>query len=221
MSTINVGLDRENRVNGKVSSLLQPPGGEDHLSTREEDGSDENCNNLNALGKIQHRITQPPGGKSSDIFGLQLDNQNGNLNQNGDRPYKMASSFALGDDQPDSVYMRAGETLPKGEGTFQTLFGPPSPELSKVEKARLRNREPSDYQLKPSRKPLPVSPLTGDILGLPGAKTPEPSRRKSALSVNLLTGQVLGDPAQVVPDPPVRQYNPESVPPGGRSTPIW
>ena len=40
-------------------------------------------------------------------------------------------------------------------GTFNTLFGPPSPTLSKAEKARLNARKPANCNIKPSKKPLP------------------------------------------------------------------
>ena len=42
------------------------------------------------------RITQPPGGNSSNILDLQ--EENGNKM----KPYRMASSFVLGDEQPDN-----------------------------------------------------------------------------------------------------------------------
>ena len=40
-------------------------------------------------------------------------------------------------------------------GTFNSLFGPPSPTLSKTEKARLNAMKSSNRNIKPSKKPLP------------------------------------------------------------------
>merc|ERR1711892_211720 len=207
-SEISVGLDRENRVHGRSLVTLQPPGGKDHLS---------DCNNNCQGEKVTHRITQPPGGKSSDIFGLK--EENGNILAVEGKPYKMASSFELGDEQPDNGMERSSK-IPIG--TFHSLFGPPSPVLSKAEKARLNANQPSDYSVKPSKKPLPVNPWTGDVLGLPGVKSPEAPRRQSTvLPVNPLTGDIIGNPGQKAPETPKKEYNPDSIPPGGRSTPIW
>merc|ERR1711915_241002 len=178
MSEISVGLDRENRVNGRCVQSLQPPGGKDHLDMIEQEEGNNNT-------RIMHRITQPPGGRASDIFDP-LD-ANGNVG----RPYRMASSFELGDEQPeDNMENKWNNT----GGTFHSLFGPPSPTLSKAEKARILAQQPSEYSLKPCKKPLPVNPLTGDILGTGGEKAPETPRKV---------------------------FNPDSIPPGGRSTPIW
>ena len=80
----------------------------------------------------------------------------------------MASSFVLGHDQPDSnadgsYGMHSGKwsvteyrkVLLTPAGTFHSLFGPPSPTMSKAEKARLNANKQSDYNIKPSKKPLP------------------------------------------------------------------
>ena len=80
----------------------------------------------------------------------------------------MASSFVLGHDQPDidtdqQCDMQSGKVsvalyrpdLLTSAGTFHSLFGPPSPTISRAEKARLNANKPSDYNIKPSKKPLP------------------------------------------------------------------
>merc|ERR1712106_266179 len=206
---MTVGLDRENRVNGRVLQGLQPPGGQDHLAEVDSD-------NNNQVDKVMHRITQPPGGKSSNIFGLEEENGNTDM---GAKPYRMASDFALGHEQPDNANNRQWDSH---NGTYNSLFGPPSPTLSKAEKARIKANQPSDYSIKLSKKPFSVNPLTGDVLGLPGVKSPEPPRRQSTtLPVNPLTGDIIGNPGHKAPETPRNEYNPESIPPGGRSTPIW
>ena len=88
-----------------------------------------------------------------------------------------------------------------GAGTHNTLFGPPSPTLSRAEKARINARKQTDYSIKPSKKPFPgiavcisycpilvstVNPLTGDILGQPGMKSPTPPRRQSKIVSNTI-----------------------------------
>ena len=80
----------------------------------------------------------------------------------------MASSFVLGHDQPDNntdgpCDMQSGKgsvaryrhDILTSAGTFHSLFGPPSPTRSKAEMARLNANKPSDYNIKPSTKPLP------------------------------------------------------------------
>merc|ERR1712212_907387 len=189
MFEISVGLDRENRVNGRILQGLQPPGGQDHLAEVDID-------NNNKGEKVMHRITQPPGGNSSNILDLQ--EENGNKI----KPYRMASSFVLGDEQPDNNNTKSWDIQ---TGTRNTLFGPPSPTLSKAEKARINASKQTDYSIKPSKKPFPVNPLTGDILGQPGLKSPEPPRRQSTiLPVSPLTGYTLGQPGMKEPEPPRR-----------------
>merc|ERR1712048_1315072 len=57
-SKITVGLTADNKVKGGIV-LLKPPGGESVLSLEDEDQPQE---------KSSNRITQPPGGSSTDIF---------------------------------------------------------------------------------------------------------------------------------------------------------
>eukprot|EP00090_Calanus_glacialis_P011151 TRINITY_DN19606_c0_g1_i3.p1 TRINITY_DN19606_c0_g1~~TRINITY_DN19606_c0_g1_i3.p1 ORF type:complete len:161 (+),score=42.82 TRINITY_DN19606_c0_g1_i3:71-553(+) len=157
MSEINV-----NRFNGRDLHHIQPLGG------RTE------CDNNNQRGKVMNRLTHRPGDNLSNTFWF--NDQNGNVESVEEKPYKMATRFMLDPEQPKN---NANWPYNITTGTFHSLFGPPSPTLSKAEKARLNARKPSNRNIKPSKKPLPVNPLTGDILGLPGVKSPEPPRRQS------------------------------------------
>ena len=57
---------------------------------------------------------------------------------------------------------------------------------------------------------LPVNPLTGDILGNPGQKAPETPRKEYNPGISIISHQ----------NEPSFPFS-ESIPPGGRSTPIW
>jgi len=82
---------------------------------------------------------------------------------NSTKSYRMASNFELGCEQPRTYKQRA-ENL--AASSYQNLFGPVPPgrcrPLSKKVlppvRRDARSRKP---------KPLPVNPLTGDIIGLP------------------------------------------------------
>ena len=77
----------------------------------------------------------------------------------------MASSFELGDCQPAPPSLPAS---PVSAGdSFTALFGPPvvvaRPTNQSVGKGRLVGEQ--QLMEKRSRKPLPVNPLTGEVLG--------------------------------------------------------
>jgi len=95
------------------------------------------------------------------------------------KPYRMASSFALGCEQPDVVYASSDGSSPcpkqpakpaksKARGdTFKALFGPPTPKLA--QNRRTTNSTSPNPTKKIIRKPLPVNPLTGERLGSQGS----------------------------------------------------
>merc|ERR1712080_94353 len=58
------------------------------------------------------------------------------------KPHKMASTFELGDEQPETVVIQPRKAK---EDSFNNLFGPPT-------EAR-------------KKKPLPLNPVTGELLG--------------------------------------------------------
>jgi len=90
---IHVGLDEHDRAGGKSS--VQPPGGESQMS--------EMTSPDTKPAKISQRVTQPPGGASTDIFSSDCSSSDTG-SENGEepvrRPYRLASSFILGDEQP-------------------------------------------------------------------------------------------------------------------------
>merc|ERR1712128_241301 len=78
------------------------------------------------------------------------------------KPYRMASSFELGYEQPQ-VYKQRAKNL--SASSYSNLFGVPpgvARPLSKKVLPPVRREGRSRKQ-----KALPVNPLTGDIIGLP------------------------------------------------------
>ena len=86
----------------------------------------------------------------------------------------MATRFMLDPEQPkNNANWPNSKTTGKDEtkqsqpeGTFHSLFGPPSPTLSRAEKARLNARKPSNCKIKPSKKPLPGTKTLHTLLSL-------------------------------------------------------
>jgi len=100
---ICVGLDEHDRAGGK--SIAQPPGGESQMS--------EMTTPEIKPSKSSQRVTQPPGGASTDIFSSIASASDSSSSDTGSengeeqptaarRPYRLASNFVLGDD-PASV----------------------------------------------------------------------------------------------------------------------
>merc|ERR1711892_331739 len=79
------------------------------------------------------------------------------------KPHRMASSFELGYEQPQTYKQRAQNL---SASSYSNLFGVPpagvARPLSKKVLPLVRRESRSRRQ-----KPLPVNPLTGDIIGLP------------------------------------------------------
>eukprot|EP00090_Calanus_glacialis_P004293 TRINITY_DN13178_c0_g1_i1.p1 TRINITY_DN13178_c0_g1~~TRINITY_DN13178_c0_g1_i1.p1 ORF type:complete len:148 (-),score=44.01 TRINITY_DN13178_c0_g1_i1:55-498(-) len=77
--------------------------------------------------------------------------------------YRLASSFELGDDQP-AVSERPKEAEESSGTSYNHLFGPPTP--ANVRRMKIKKMYENDQQLvRKSKKPLPVDPLTGNIIG--------------------------------------------------------
>merc|ERR1712173_13979 len=88
-----------------------------------------------------------------------------------DRPYRMASSFQLGDEQPKVFTMK--ERMLKAN-SYDNLFGSPTPmERSRPRERRFtrQEREPTDRR---SRR-MPVNTLTGAVMGVPDQQLVEPA----------------------------------------------
>merc|ERR1712106_117918 len=86
------------------------------------------------------------------------------------KPYRMASSFELGYEQPQTYKQRAQNLA---ASSYSNLFGVPpgvARPLSKKVLPPVRREGRSRTQ-----KPFPVNPLTGDIIGLPHHLAPQPS----------------------------------------------
>jgi len=90
------------------------------------------------------------------------------------RTHRMASTFQLGDEQP--ALKRTTNRTKSSNNSFNNLFGPPTP--AKVAPAgplsgKMPTAAPSGLVgevdkaslVKRSRKPLPVDPLTGQVIG--------------------------------------------------------
>merc|ERR1712106_160979 len=87
------------------------------------------------------------------------------------KPYRMASSFELGYEQPQTYKQRAQNL---SASSYSNLFGVPpggvARPLSKKVLPPVRRESRSRRQ-----KPLPVNTLTGDIIGLPDQVGTQPS----------------------------------------------
>jgi len=85
------------------------------------------------------------------------------------KPYRMASSFELSDEQPDHLPIR--KLRNKGD-TYDALFGPEAPRF--VVARRSVSAFPASTNQR-RRKPLPINPLTGEELGSRGGlNIPQP-----------------------------------------------
>merc|ERR1712080_10825 len=87
--------------------------------------------------------------------------------------YRLASTFELSDEQPTVVRARACSVPRPGQGlssSHSNLFGPPTPaivrKLRRIEMGREEGRKIV------SKKPLPVNPLTGIVMGKVGPELP-------------------------------------------------
>lgn len=132
-STITVGLNGDGGGGSKVL-MLKPPGGDTHFTNIADAESDTD--------KIFNRVLRPPGGVASDIFGSDSCGASTSGSENGDaesnkKPYRMASNFELGDEQPTikpkrhvvpSVNPLTGEIMgqPRDKRAEAPLEQPPS-----------------------------------------------------------------------------------------------
>jgi len=76
------------------------------------------------------------------------------------KPYRMASSFELSSEQPRHYLTRARRLA---ASSYQNLFGEPAERARPLSKKVIKIEKPEPKQKKP--KPLPVDPLSGQILG--------------------------------------------------------
>merc|ERR1711953_1463860 len=76
------------------------------------------------------------------------------------KPYRMASSFELSSEQPRLYVSRARRLA---ANSYQNLFGEPAERARPLSKKVIKIEKPEPKQKKP--KPLPVDPLSGQILG--------------------------------------------------------
>merc|ERR1712154_629639 len=76
------------------------------------------------------------------------------------KPYRMASSFELSSDQPTLYYQRARKLA---ANSYQNLFGEPTERHRPLSKKVSKLTPPEPRSRK--QKPLPVDPLTGDLIG--------------------------------------------------------
>jgi len=76
----------------------------------------------------------------------------------------MSSTFELGDEQPEPCLAKSRKAR---DDSFNALFGPPpeSPRARKAWTKKVKEQEVA-VQRQRNKKPLPVNPLTGDILGV-------------------------------------------------------
>merc|ERR1711997_1403332 len=96
---VNVGLDENNKVNGGITPL-KPPGGDCHLTIG--DNSEEEEEEL----KMHSKVTQPPGGSSSEIFSDSASDISTSSESSvapPRKPYRLKSNFVLGHDQPTEI----------------------------------------------------------------------------------------------------------------------
>eukprot|EP00090_Calanus_glacialis_P018672 TRINITY_DN2897_c0_g1_i3.p1 TRINITY_DN2897_c0_g1~~TRINITY_DN2897_c0_g1_i3.p1 ORF type:complete len:146 (-),score=50.28 TRINITY_DN2897_c0_g1_i3:161-598(-) len=83
------------------------------------------------------------------------------------KPYRLASSFELGDEQPQ-VYRQRAQKIKAT--SYQNLFGAPAD----VTRACVRRVARAEREQPVRRnKPLPVNTLTGAIIGVPDQKIPQ------------------------------------------------
>eukprot|EP00090_Calanus_glacialis_P041550 TRINITY_DN7350_c0_g1_i1.p1 TRINITY_DN7350_c0_g1~~TRINITY_DN7350_c0_g1_i1.p1 ORF type:complete len:164 (-),score=37.35 TRINITY_DN7350_c0_g1_i1:63-509(-) len=86
--------------------------------------------------------------------------------------YRLASNFELGDDQPPGNVEKRGEQ--ELGSSHNHLFGPPTP--AAVKRMRIKKLHEGDPPVvRKSKKPLPVNPLTGSVIGDFNAPTSEPT----------------------------------------------
>merc|ERR550534_1001108 len=106
--------------------------------------------------------------------------------------YRLASTFELSDEQPKNIRQRA-RSVPRhahfDASSHDRLFGQPTPAIQR----RLRRIElgRDDGRKVTSKKPMPVDPLTGAVLGKQERQSacPPPGRmvRTKSLAVGLHT----------------------------------
>ena len=88
-------------------------------------------------------------------------------NNNANWPYNITTGKAK------RLKAQANKTMQsQPAGTFHSLFGPPSPTLSKAEKARLNARKPSNRNIKRSKKPLPGTNTLLSVISFPTPSKP-------------------------------------------------
>merc|ERR1712106_43086 len=113
---------------------------------------------------------------------------------NATKQYRLASSFELGDEQPqgDGVQWKRKE-----DDSFHNLFGPPS--IVETQNPVENTEDTHKIEKSMVKKPLPVNPLTGDVVGM------EPKKET--------VGKMQQKP----------KTKPKSGrrPPGGQHSPLW
>merc|ERR1712106_757837 len=94
------------------------------------------------------------------------------------KQYRLASSFELGDEQPngDSVQWKRKE-----DDSFHNLFGPPS--FVETQKPVENTEDTHKIEKSMVKKPLPVNPVAGDVFGM------EPKKRNSGENAAKSTDQ--------------------------------
>merc|ERR1712172_84869 len=85
----------------------------------------------------------------------------GDIGYSAKKNYRLASSFELGDEQPTGD---TSQWRKKEEDSFHNLFGPTS--LIETEKLVEVSSEVQKIKKILNKKPLPVNPLTGDVVGM-------------------------------------------------------
>merc|ERR1711962_425290 len=106
--------------------------------------------------------------------------------------YRLASSFELTDEQPTVTRPRAC-SVPRHGYTLNTnshehLFGQPTPAM--VRRLRRIEQGREETRTVQSKKPLPVNPLTGEVLGRPQLPHSEIQLNKVSAS-RLLNGSMV------------------------------
>jgi len=107
------------------------------------------------------------------------------------RVHRMASTFQLGDEQPS---LKPTNLTKGAANSFNNLFGPPAPAKVAVSSALKSGSKQSKVApaglvgevsgaTKRSRKPLPINPLTGQVIGGQAGLRQEAHQEETTASV--------------------------------------
>merc|ERR1712038_1058187 len=103
--------------------------------------------------------------------------------------YRLASTFELSDEQPKTIRPRARSVPRHGlldANSHDRLFGQPTPAI--VRKLRRIEMGREDGRKVNSKKPLPVDPLTGAVLGKQERQIPCPPPGRMVRTKSLAAG---------------------------------